>query len=81
MDSSKLVEAGPSPFNFESTLEDEFLVAKITKELEAVTDIKQLREGAIKLLQLATMRQSVIRGLVNRLASLECSAIRTHYSD
>ena len=81
MDSFEVVEVGPSPFNFESTLEDQFLVARLTKELEAVTDINQLREGAIKLLQLATMRQSVIRGLVRRLANLECSAIRTHYSD
>jgi hypothetical protein len=81
MDSFEVVEVGLSPFNFESTLEDQFLVARLTKELEAATDIDQLREGAIKLLQLATMRQSVIRGLVRRLANLECSAIRTHYSD
>ena len=81
MDSFELVEVGLSPSDFESTLEDQFLVAKITKELETVTDIDQLREGAIKLLQLAVMRQSMVRGLVRRLANLECSAIRTRYSD
>lgn len=81
MDSFELVEVGLSPSDFESTLEDQFLVARITKELETVTDINQLREGAIKLLQLAVMRQSMVRGLVRRLANLECSAIRTHYSD
>jgi len=81
MDSFELVEVGLSPSDFESTLEDQFLVAKITKELETVTDINQLREGAIKLLQLAVMRQSMVRGLVRRLANLECSAIRTRYSD
>jgi hypothetical protein len=81
MDSFELVEVGLSPSDFESTLEDQFLVARITKELEAVTDINQLREGAIKLLQLAVMRQSMVRGLVRRLANLECSAIRTRYSD
>lgn len=81
MDSFEVVEVGLSPSDFESTLEDQFLVARITKELEAATDINQLREGAIKLLQLAVMRQSMVRGLVRRLANLECSAIRTHYSD
>lgn len=81
MDSFELVEVGLSPSDFESTLEDQFLVARITKELETVTDIDQLREGAIKLLQLAVMRQSMVRGLVRRLANLECSAIRTRYSD
>jgi hypothetical protein len=81
MDSFELVEVGLSPSDFESTLEDQFLVARITKELETVTDINQLREGAIKLLQLAVMRQSMVRGLVRRLANLECSAIRTRYLD
>jgi hypothetical protein len=81
MDSFELVEVGLSPSDFESTLEDQFLVARITKELETVTDIDQLREGAIKLLQLAVMRQSMVRGLVRRLANLECSTIRTRYSD
>jgi hypothetical protein len=81
MDNFELVEVGLNSSDFESTLEDEFLVARITKELNAVTDIEQLREGAIKLLQLAVMRQSMVRGLVKRLANLECAAIRTHYPD
>lgn len=66
---------------FQSTLEDEFLITRLTKELEAVTDIEQLRAGALKLLQLAVMRQAVIRGLVKRLASLEFSGIRREYED
>lgn len=66
---------------FQSTLEDEFLITRLTKELEAVTDIEQLRAGALKLLQLAVMRQAMIRGLVKRLASLEFSGIRREYED
>lgn len=81
MDSFELVEIEFGPSDFESTLEDEFLVARVTKELDAVTDIEQLREGAKKLLQLAVMRQSMIRGLVRRLANLEAEAIRTQYPD
>lgn len=81
MDSFELVEIEFGPSDFESTLEDEFLVARVTKELDAVTDIEQLREGAKKLLQLAVMRQSMIRGLVRRLANLEAETIRTQYPD
>lgn len=81
MDSFELVEIEFGPSDFESTLEDEFLVARVTKELDAVTDIEQLREGAKKLLQLAVMRQSMIRGLIRRLANLEAEAIRTQYPD
>jgi hypothetical protein len=66
---------------FQSTLEDEFLITRLTKELEAVTDIEQLRVGALKLLQLAVMRQAMIRGLVKRLATLEFSGIKREYED
>ena len=67
--------------DFQSTLEDEFLITRLTKELEAVTDIEQLRVGALKLLQLAVMRQAMIRGLVKRLAALEFSGIKREYED
>ena len=66
---------------FQSTLEDEFLITRLTKELEAVTDIEQLRVGALKLLQLAVMWQAMIRGLVKRLAALEFSGIKREYED
>jgi hypothetical protein len=81
MDKFELVEIEFGPSDFESTLEDEFLLARINKELDAVTDINQLREGAKKLLQLAVMRQSMIRGLVRRLANLEAETIKTQYPD
>ena len=66
---------------FEQTLEDEFLLAKIKQEIEAVTDLEVMKQGALKLLQLAVMRQAFIRGLVRRLADLECTAIRTRYEE
>lgn len=81
MDKFELVEIEFGPSDFESTLEDEFLLARINKELDAVTDINQLREGAKKLLQLAVMRQSMIRGLARRLANLEAETIKTQYPD
>lgn len=81
MSNFELVEIPFESDDFQPTLEDEFLITKITKELEAVTDIEQLRAGAIKLLQLAVMRQGMIRGLCKRLAGLESNVIRKKYEN
>ena len=81
MSDFELIEIPFDSDDFSATLEDEFVTAKVTKDLEAVTDIEQLRAGAIKLLQLAVMRQSVIRGLIRRIASLETETIRTRYTE
>ena len=66
---------------FEQSLEDQFLLAKIKQELEGVTSLEVMKQGAIKLLELAVMRQTFIRGLVKRLAEFECNAIRTRYEE
>jgi len=66
---------------FEQSLEDKFLLAKIRQEINNVTDLEVMKQGAIKLLELAVVRQSFIRGLVKRLADLECNAIRTRYEE
>jgi hypothetical protein len=79
--SFELIEVPFDPAMFEQTLEDEFLVAKITQELEAVTDINQLRTGALKLLNIAVLRQGMIRGLCKRLAELESNIIRRKYEE
>jgi hypothetical protein len=81
MSNFELVELPFQPEDFEATLEDEFLLAKLTREIEAVTDIEQLRYGALKLLQLAVQRQGMIRGLCKRLAGLESNLIRQKYED
>jgi|LakMenE01Jun11ns_1017448.scaffolds.fasta_scaffold7682310_1 hypothetical protein len=77
----ELIELEFDSSDFQSTLEDEFLLAKLTKEIEAVRDIEQLRDGALKLLQLAVMRQGMIRGLCKRLAGLESNVIRRKYEE
>ena len=66
---------------FEQSLEDKFLLAKIRQEINNVTDLEEMKKGAIKLLELAVMRQTFIRGLVKRLANLECGAVRTRYEE
>jgi type IV secretory pathway VirB4 component len=44
MSNFELVEIPFGSADFQSTLEDEFLLAKLTKEIEAVRDIEQLRD-------------------------------------
>jgi hypothetical protein len=81
MSGFELVEYKFNPDDFSLSLEDEFLLAKITKELEAAKDPDVLRAGALKLLQLAVQRQAVIRSLINRLANLEADVIKTYYKE
>ena len=76
-----LVEIPFEGEEFEQSLEDKFLIAKIKQELEAVTSLEVMKEGAIKLLELAVMRQTFIRGLVKRLVDLECASIKTRYEE
>jgi len=66
---------------FEQTLEDQFLLTKIKRELENVTDLEVMKQGALKLAELAVMRQAFIRGLVHRLADLESKTICSQYED
>ena len=81
MSGFELIEFKFTPDDFNLSLEDEFLQAKITKELEAVTDPDVLRAGALKLLQLAVHRQAIIRSLISRLANLEADVIKTYYEE
>jgi hypothetical protein len=67
--------------DFELTLEDQFTLTRIQNELKAATDIEQLRTGAALLLNLAVMRQAMIRGLINRVGALEQQVIRTPRSE
>ena len=76
-----LVEIPFDGEEFEQTLEDKFLLAKIKQELENVTSLEVMKEGAMKLAELAVLRQTFIRGLVKRLANLECETVRTRYEE
>lgn len=81
MSNFELVTFPLEPDDFSPSLEDEFLLARLGKELEAVTDIEQLRIGAQKLLQLAVTRQAVIRNLIRRLGTLEANVIRSTHAN
>ena len=81
MSKFELIEFQFDPDNFEMSLEDEFLITKLTKEIESVTDPKVLKEAALKLLHLAVGRQAVIRGLVRRLCNMEADVVSKLYED
>jgi len=82
METFKVTEVSFEPIDFSPTLEDEFISTAISKEIESVDDIDQLKLGAMNLLKVAMHRQAVIRGLCKRLAKVETYGIvTTKHSD
>jgi hypothetical protein len=77
METFKVTEVSFEPIDFSPTLEDEFTATAISKEIESVDDIDQLKLGAMNLLKVAMHRQAVIRGLCKRLAKIETYGIVT----
>ncbi len=75
MSSFRLVEVSLDPIDFDPTLEDEFTLTAVSKEIENAKDIEQLRQGAMNLLKICIHRQVVIRGLAKRLAQFETHEI------
>jgi len=81
MSKFELIEFQFDPDDFSLSLEDEFLIAKLAKDIESVDNAATLKEAALKLLNLAVHRQAVIRGLVRRISTLEAGAISRIYEE
>jgi len=81
MSTFELIEFKFDPDDFNLQLEDEFLIAKLTNEINAVDDPAILKQAALKLLQLAVQRQAAIRSLCGRLANLEADTIKRYYEE
>jgi hypothetical protein len=81
MSKFELIEFQFDPDDFSLSLEDEFLIAKLTKDIKSVSDAETLKQAALKLLGLAVHRQAVIRGLIRRLANVEAGAISRIYEE
>ena len=81
MSKFELIEFQFDPDDFELSLEDDFLINKLSKDIEAANDVEVLKAAALKLLTLAVHRQAIIRGLVRRVAKVESSAISKFYED
>lgn len=76
-----VIEVPFEPGDFDSSLEDEFLLTKIMQDIDNVTDLNVMKDGARKLAQIAIQRQGLIRGLCKRLAGLESNIIRKKYEN
>jgi hypothetical protein len=81
MSKFELIEFQFDPDDFSLSLEDDFLIAKLTKDIEGVDDADTLKQAALKLLNLAVHRQAVIRGLIRRISTLEAGAVSRIYEE
>jgi len=80
-DEFEIIEIAFEGLDMSKTIEDEFLEARINQEIDAATDVKELREAAKKLVQVATARQAAIRGLCKRLVQYETLALQNFLND
>jgi len=71
MTAFNVTEVSFEPIDFSPSLEDDFTATAVSKEIESVDDIEQLRLASLNLLKVAMHRQAVIRGLCKRLAKME----------
>ncbi|MAA56989.1 MAG: hypothetical protein CL855_00710 [Cryomorphaceae bacterium] len=76
-----IIEIPLEELDISKTMEDEFLEARINKEIDAATNVDELREAAKKLVQIATARQAAIRGLCKRLVQYETMALQGFLND
>ena len=64
------------------TLEDEFTVTAITRELESIKDPDRLRVAALNLLEITMQRQAIVRSLCKRLAKVASKGVvKNTYED
>ena len=76
-----IIEIPLEELDISKTMEDEFLEARINKEIDAATNVDELRAAAKKLVQIATARQAAIRGLCKRLVQYETMALQGFLND
>ena len=77
MASFEVSEIAFDPTEFAPSLEDEFTMTAVMKELESIEDIDLVKLGAVNLLKVAMHRQAIIRGLCKRLAKIETEGVTT----
>jgi hypothetical protein len=71
MASYELIELTIDPKDIKMTLEDEFTMASVVKELDKLETTEELYVGARQILKVLMQRQAIIRALVKRLTILE----------
>ena len=63
------------------TLEDQFTMESVSRELASMRDPEKLKVAAINLLMITMQRQAIIRGLCKQLAKSKTSNVITKTHD
>ena len=77
MKNFKITEVPFEPSDIAPSLEDEFTMESVSRELVSIKDPAKLRMAALNLLMITMQRQAIIRGLCKQLAKGETSDIVT----
>ena len=77
MKNFKITEVPFEPSDIAPTLEDEFTMESVSRELVSIKDPAKLRMAALNLLMITMQRQAIIRGLCKQLAKGKTSDIVT----
>ena len=75
MKNFKITEVPFEPSDIAPSLEDEFTMESVSRELISIKDPAKLRMAALNLLVLTMQRQAIIRGLCKRLAKVETDGV------
>ena len=80
MSKFNVIEVPFEPMDIKPTLEDEFTMISVSREIESIRDPEKLKMAALNLLMITMQRQAIIRGLCKRLAKVETDdVIKTTY--
>ena len=75
MSKFNVIEVPFEPRDIQPTLEDEFTMTSVTREIESIRDPERLKMAALNLLEITMQRQAIIRGLCKRLAKVETDGV------
>ena len=77
MKNFKITEVPFEPSDIAPSLEDEFTMESVSRELVSLKDPAKLRMAALNLLMITMQRQAIIRGLCKQLAKGQTADIGT----
>ena len=77
----QITEVAFDPWDTAPTLEDEFTMESVSREIASIRDPERLKVAAINLLMITMQRQAIIRGLCKQLAKSKTSNVITKTHD
>ena len=77
----QITEVAIDPADIAPTLEDQFTMESVSRELASMRDPEKLKVAAINLLMITMQRQAIIRGLCKQLAKSKTSNVITKTHD